>query len=229
VDPNGLNRRAFLCSAGAAAAAVATGGLITLARGSARTSSADRIALSDYERYDGLGLAALVKGRQLSAAELLAAAMERVEQRNPTLNAVVNRMYDEAKAAIAVELPSGPFSGVPYLLKDLSPLYAGTVTTFGSSCFRNFVPDHDSETVVRLKRAGLVIFGKTLTPEFGLSSSSESGSSAQPTIPGTSTTAQGARAAARPRPLRQAYSLWPTPLTAAARSASRLPAAGCLA
>jgi amidase len=174
VDPNGLNRRAFLCSAGAAAAAVATGGLITLARGSARTSSADRIALSDYERYDGLGLAALVKGRQLSAAELLAAAMERVEQRNPTLNAVVNRMYDEAKAAIAVGLPSGPFSGVPYLLKDLGPLYAGTVTTFGSSCFRNFVPDHDSETVVRLKRAGLVIFGKTLTPEFGLSSSSES-------------------------------------------------------
>jgi amidase len=63
---------------------------------------------------------------------------------------------------------------VPYLLKDIGPLYAGTVTTLGSSAFRNFIPDHDSEMVVRLKRAGLVIFGKTHTPEFGLSSSSES-------------------------------------------------------
>ena len=49
-------------------------------------------------------------------------------------NAVVDRMYDQAKAAIAVRLPSGPFSGVPYLLKDIGPLYAGTVTTLGSSC-----------------------------------------------------------------------------------------------
>ena len=71
-------------------------------------------------------------------------------------------------------MPSGPFTGVPYLLKDIGPLYASTVTTLGSSAFRNFIPDHDSEMVVRLKRAGLVIFGKTHTPEFGLSSSSES-------------------------------------------------------
>ena len=130
--------------------------------------------MPDYERYDGLGLAALVKARQVSAAELLAAAMERVEQRNPATNAVVNRMYDQARAAIAAGLPSGPFTGVPYLLKDLGPLYAGTVTTFGSSIFRNFVADHDSELAVRLKRAGLVIFGKTHSPEFGLSTSSES-------------------------------------------------------
>ena len=174
MDPNGLNRRAFLRSTGAAAAAVAAGGVISLGPDSARASSADKTTLSDYERYDGLGLAALVKARQVSAAELLAAAMERVEQRNPATNAVVNRMYDQAKAAIAAGLPSGPFTGVPYLLKDLGPLYAGTVTTFGSSIFRNFVADHDSELAVRLKRAGLVIFGKTHTPEFGLSTSSES-------------------------------------------------------
>jgi Asp-tRNA(Asn)/Glu-tRNA(Gln) amidotransferase A subunit family amidase len=72
----------------------------------------------------GLGLARLVKDGSVSAAELLEAAIERVEQRNPVINAVVNRMYDRAKAAIAAELPSGPFSGVPYLLKDIGSLYA---------------------------------------------------------------------------------------------------------
>ena len=129
---------------------------------------------TDYERYDGLGLAGLVKDGSVSAAELLEAAIERVEQRNPATNAVVNRMYDQAKAAIAAGLPSGPFSGVPYLLKDIGPLYAGTITTFGCSAFRKFIPDQDYEIVVRLKQAGLVIFGKTHTPEFGLSTSSES-------------------------------------------------------
>ena len=129
---------------------------------------------ADYELYDGLGLAGLVKDGSVSAAELLEAAIERVEHRNPAINAVVDRMYDQAKAAIAAGLPSGPFSGVPYLLKDSGPLYAGTVTTFGSSAFRTFIPDQDSEMVTRLKRAGLVIFGKTHSPEFGLCSSSES-------------------------------------------------------
>ena len=130
--------------------------------------------LPDYERYDGLGLAGLVKDGTVSTSELLEAAIERVEQRNPTVNAVVDRMYDRAKAAIAAGLPSGPFSGVPYLLKDIGPLYAGTITTMGSSAFRKFVPDQDSEMVVRLRQAGLVILGKTHTPEFGLSTSSES-------------------------------------------------------
>src|SRR5271170_6457455 len=103
--------------------------------------------LSDYERYDGLGLAGLVKDGSVSAAELLEAAIERVEQRNPAVNAVVNRMYDQAKTAIAAGMPAGPFSGVPYLLKDIGPSYAGTVTTLGSSAFRKFIPDQDSEIV----------------------------------------------------------------------------------
>jgi hypothetical protein len=55
-----------------------------------------------------------VKAREVSAGELLEAAVARVEQRNPTINAVVNRMYDQAKAALAAGLPSGPFTGVPY-------------------------------------------------------------------------------------------------------------------
>ena len=111
-------------------------------------------ANADYERYDGLGLASLVKDGSVSAAELLEAAIERVEERNPAINAVVDRMYDKAKAAIAAGLPSGPFSGVPYLLKDGGPSYAGTVTILGSSAFRKFIPGQDSEIGVRLKHAG---------------------------------------------------------------------------
>src|SRR5579864_1716889 len=68
----------------------------------------------DYERYDGLGLATLVQQREVSAEELLEAAILRVEERDPAINAVIDRFYDKAKAAIAAGLPSGPFTGVPY-------------------------------------------------------------------------------------------------------------------
>jgi amidase len=127
----------------------------------------------DYERYDGLGLAALVQKREVSAEELLEAAILRVEARNPAINAVIDRFYDKAKAAIAAGLPSGPFTGVPYLLKDYGTYLTGTRTTGGSRLFRDFVADHDSEIVRRLERAGLVIFGKTNTSEFGLLTSVE--------------------------------------------------------
>lgn len=129
--------------------------------------------MDQYERFDGLGLAELVKTRQVSAQELLNAAIERLERRNPTINAVVSRLFDAANAAIARGLPSGPFTGVPYLLKDLGAYYAGTVTSAGSAFLRDAVADHDSEIVARMKRAGLVIFGKTNTSEFGLSTSAE--------------------------------------------------------
>ncbi|HEX7157119.1 MAG TPA: amidase [Burkholderiaceae bacterium] len=129
--------------------------------------------MDDYESYDGLGLAGLVQGGQVSPRELLDAAIERVEARNPGVNAVVNRLYDEARAVIAAGLPRGPYFGVPYLLKDLGAQYAGAVTSAGSAYFGDALADHDSEAVVRLKRAGLVIFGKTNTSEFGLSTSTE--------------------------------------------------------
>ncbi len=130
-------------------------------------------ALPDLDRYDGLGLAALVRQREVTASELLDAAIARVEARNPAINAVIHRMDEVARQAIAAGLPAGPFTGVPYLLKDLGALYAGSPTTGGSAFFRDAVADHDSEIVLRLKRAGLVIFGKTNTSEFGLSTSVE--------------------------------------------------------
>jgi amidase len=127
----------------------------------------------EFESFDGLGLAELVRRRDASPAELLDAAVSRVEARNPELNAVVTRMYDQARAAIAEGLPAGPFTGVPYLLKDLGAHYTGAVTSFGSTLFKDYVVDHDSEITARLRRAGLVIFGKTNTPELGLAASTE--------------------------------------------------------
>ncbi|HYB44241.1 MAG TPA: amidase, partial [Candidatus Methylomirabilis sp.] len=127
----------------------------------------------EFMSHDGLGLAALVRTGVVSAAELLDAAIAQVEAQNAEINAVISRLYDQARAAIAAGLPAGPFTGVPYLLKDLGAHYAGAVTSFGSTLFKDFVVDHDSEITARLKRAGLVIFGKTNTPELGLASSTE--------------------------------------------------------
>jgi len=127
----------------------------------------------EFNAHDGLGLAELVRRRQVSAGELLDAAIACVDTRNAELNAVVSRLDDQARAAIAAGLPEGPFTGVPYLLKDLGAHYAGAVTSFGSALFKDFIVDHDSEITARFKRAGLVIFGKTNTPEMGLASSTE--------------------------------------------------------
>ena len=104
---------------------------------------------------------------------MLETAIERVEALNPALNAVVNRLYDQARAAVAAGLPAGPFTGVPYALKDLGALYTGAVTSYGSRLFAGSVADHDSEYTTRLKRAGLVILAKTNTPEMGLAPSTE--------------------------------------------------------
>lgn len=118
----------------------------------------------EYARHDGTALAALVRRREVSPTEVLDAAIGLVETRNPEINAVVARLYDQARAAIAAGLPTGPFTGVPYLLKDLGAHYAGAVTSGGGALWKDFVPDHDSELTRRLKRAGLVIIGKSNTP-----------------------------------------------------------------
>lgn len=128
----------------------------------ARQEQLDNLAF-----LDATAQAELVRRKEIKAIELVDAAIERIERLNPTLNAVVTSMYDLARAAAARELPSGPFSGVPFLLKDLLAAYAGVRMTMGSSFLRDFVPDHDSQLVTRLKRAGLIVLGKSNTPEFG--------------------------------------------------------------
>ncbi len=125
---------------------------------------------ADYEHHDGLGLADLVRRRLVTPGDVLEAAIERVEARNPAVNAVVMKLYDHGRAAIAAGLPEGPFRGVPFLLKDLTASLAGVRTTRGSRFFADAPPPAaDSEHVRRLKHAGLVIFGRTNTCELGLS------------------------------------------------------------
>lgn len=127
----------------------------------------------EYENYDALGLADLVRRRQATPLELLDAAIARVESRDGTINAVVRKMYEEARAAIAEGLPDGPFQGVPFMLKDFVVFYAGVPTTFASRLFADFVPGHDSTLVERHKAAGLVIMAKTNLPEFALAATTE--------------------------------------------------------
>ncbi len=127
----------------------------------------------DYDQFDGLGLADLVRRGEVTPGELLDDAIARLEAVNPALNAVTATLYDQARAGISGGVPGGPFAGVPFLLKDIGVLLAGTATTNGSRLFASFTADHDSEMVRRYKAAGLVIFGKTNTPEFGLSASTE--------------------------------------------------------
>ncbi len=125
---------------------------------------------AEYEHYDALGLAELVRRKEVAPHDLLEAAIERVEARNPAVNAVVMKLYDYGRQAIAGGLPDGPFRGVPYLMKDLTSSIAGVRMTRGSRFFADTPPAAaDSEHVRRLKRAGLVIFGRTNTCELGLS------------------------------------------------------------
>ncbi len=130
-------------------------------------------ALSDYDRYDALGLAELVAKGDVTPAELLDEAIRRTEAIDPKINAVVMRHFDEARAAIRAGLPDGPFKGVPYLLKNLGPQLAGTVTDNSCRLFDGAAATHDSTLTARYKAAGLTIFGKTNTPEFGLTTSTE--------------------------------------------------------
>lgn len=117
---------------------------------------------------DATAQADLVRTRKVHPRELVDAAIERIERINPSLNAVVTPMFDQARNVARGTLPDGPFAGVPMLLKDLLASCAGVRMTFGSELLRDFVPDHDSELVSRYKRAGFVILGKTNTPEFGI-------------------------------------------------------------
>ena len=130
-------------------------------------------SFKEYEAYDALGLAALVKRREVSAGELLDAALERVAARNPAINAVCEIHEAVARQAIAAGLPAGPFEGVPFLLKDITAAAREFPMSQGSRFFAGQTSDVDSEVVARHRRSGLVIFGRTTTPEMAISPSTE--------------------------------------------------------
>ena len=128
----------------------------------------------EYEAHDGIGLAGLVKRGEVSAAELLESAWQRVEARNPALNAVVTPLIEAARRAVAEGLAKGPFEGVPFLVKELVASVAGSATTSSSRLYAHQIASADSEIVARYRRAGVSIIGKTNSPEFGLSPTTES-------------------------------------------------------
>jgi amidase len=131
------------------------------------------IRASELIGLDALDLADLVRRREAQPVELVRATIEAIEGLNPRLNAVVTPMFEQAVEAANEPLPPGPFCGVPFLLKDLLAAYAGVPMSSGSRLLETHIPDHDSELVVRFKRAGVIVVGKTNTPEFGLQPTTE--------------------------------------------------------
>lgn len=123
--------------------------------------------MKDYAQYDATGLAELVKSKQVSASELMEAAIARANAVEPVLNAIVQRL-DLLGRTAAAQAASGPFAGVPFLLKDYGQELAGVPNMCGSAALKNNIADGDSTYTARCKAAGLVIFGRTATPEFAL-------------------------------------------------------------
>jgi amidase/6-aminohexanoate-cyclic-dimer hydrolase len=131
------------------------------------------MAFREYGNYDAVGLAELVRNKHVSPTELLDEAIARTAKVDPKINAVVVKHYDYAQRQIARGLPDGPFTGVPFLLKDLDYL-EGTRTTSGATILKDFVADHSGTLTQRFLDAGVAIFGKSSSPEFGLMPTTES-------------------------------------------------------
>src|SRR5262245_1598173 len=123
---------------------------------------------SELAWMDALAQAGLVRRREVHPRELVEAAIERIERLNPTLNAVITPMYEQALERADGELPTGPFTGVPFVLKDLTAEHAGVRHPEGSAFLADHVSTHDQELVRRQRQAGLVAVGKTNVPEFGI-------------------------------------------------------------
>jgi len=127
----------------------------------------------EYDRFDGLGLAELIRKKEISVEELCEEAIRRAELVNPKLNAIILPMYDQARKYIKKPLPEGPFTGVPFLLKDAHHAVQGEAMSQGSKALKGSISGFSAEIVKRFKEAGLVVLGKTNTPEFKLDTVTE--------------------------------------------------------
>jgi amidase/6-aminohexanoate-cyclic-dimer hydrolase len=155
-----VNRREMIKTTAVAGAGLAVGSLSGLA--------------AEYDKYDALGLAELIAKKEITSLELLNAVHQRVEAINPKLNAFSRLFFERAEDQIKQGLPAGPLRGVPFALKDLGQYLQGTITSAGSRVWKDAVAESDSTLVERYKQAGLIIFGKTTTPELGLTTTTES-------------------------------------------------------
>ncbi|ARX88381.1 6-aminohexanoate hydrolase [Streptomyces alboflavus] len=187
--------------------------------------------LSEYVTHDAVGLAELVARGEVTGAELEGVALEAAAAVNPLLNAVVETWPAEGGGASAGGTPTAgaPLAGVPFLLKDIGVTMAGKRTELGSRLAEGNVAASDSYLMRRLRAAGLATFGRTTTPEFAYSITTEAVLYGPTATPGTSAARRAAQAAARRPPSPRASCPSRTPRTRRARSASRPRAPACSA
>src|SRR4029078_7720598 len=131
------------------------------------------MAFKEYGKYDAVGLAELVGKKEVTAGEVLDEATPRTAKVDPQINAVVVKHYDYAERQIERGLADGPFTGLRCFLKDLD-LREGKRTTSGATILKDFVADHNGTLAQRFLDAGVSIFGKSSSPEFGLMPTPES-------------------------------------------------------
>ncbi len=135
----------------------------------------------ELSELDATATAELVARGAITPGDLLDAAIARADALNPILNAITVRSDDVARRHIAAGLPEGPFTGVPFLLKDLGAEAVDFPTTNGSRLYQDKVHGYDSEMYLRLRNSGLVTFGRTASPEFGIGPVTEAGANGGPT------------------------------------------------
>lgn len=136
-------------------------------------ASASEDLVRTYVESDGLALADLVNRKEVSPAELVEAAITTIERVNPTLNAVIHRLYDMGREAAANVDRTAVFAGVPFLLKELATSWQGAPNTSASAYLKDVIADSDAEVVKRIKKAGFILVGKTNAPENGWCISTE--------------------------------------------------------
>jgi len=131
--------------------------------------------------YDAIGLSELIRSGEITPVELLETTIQRIEKLNPKLNAIIYKMYDEARTLAASLISSNKgvkstdpvFYGIPFLLKDLFAECKGTPFSEGSQAVQGYISKLDTELVKRHKACGLIMVGKTNTPEFGILTTTE--------------------------------------------------------
>ena len=130
--------------------------------------------LSEYAQYDGMGLAELVRNKEVTARDLVKLALEGVYKINPSINAVIETYNERVEKADDLIRTDAPFSGIPFFLKDLGATENGKRQEMGSRLAQGYVADKDSFLTKRFKDAGVIIIGRTTTPEFGMTFTTES-------------------------------------------------------
>ena len=129
--------------------------------------------MDDFAQYDAVGLAELIRRKEVTPLELVDEVIGCIERVNPTLNGVTIKMYDHARELARGDIGNGPLAGVPFLLKDFLAEYAGVEYSASSRFLKGFVPDRDTELVKRFKAGGFITVAKTNLPEFAIGATTE--------------------------------------------------------